>query len=132
MADDQLQAWAVAAAWHSGLCFFFSRSIGQVTPKIIHFYYLKKYFLDQSIQKNILFDFENRSTDSGASVFFTADVSVSLVHPEHLALFIRNCNINRIKVVELHIIYILYVYIQLFTYLAGRPQCQKPARQQLS
>ena len=30
-----------------------------------------------------------------------------------------------------YIIYILYVYIQLFTYLAGRPQCQKPARQQL-
>ena len=34
-------------------CFLFSRSIGQVTPKIIYFHYLKKPFLDQSIQKNI-------------------------------------------------------------------------------
>ena len=32
-------------------CFLFSRIIGQLTPKIIYFYYLKKYFLDQSIQK---------------------------------------------------------------------------------
>ena len=31
----------------------------------------------------------------------------------------------------LYIIYILYVCIQLYTYLAGRPRCQKPARQQL-
>ena len=31
----------------------------------------------------------------------------------------------------LYIIYILYVYIQLHTYFAGHPQCQKPARQQL-
>ena len=31
----------------------------------------------------------------------------------------------------LYIIHILYVYVQLFTYFAGRPQCQKPARQQL-
>ena len=31
----------------------------------------------------------------------------------------------------LNIMYILYVCIQLYTYLAGRPQCQKPARQQL-
>ena len=31
--------------------FFFSRNIGQVTPKMIYFYYLKKQFLAQSIQK---------------------------------------------------------------------------------
>ena len=30
--------------------------------KLFNFYYLKKHFLDQSIQKNILFHFENRST----------------------------------------------------------------------
>ena len=29
----------------------FSRNIAYVTPEIIYFYYLKKYFLDQSIQK---------------------------------------------------------------------------------
>ena len=32
-------------------CFLFSRIIGWLTPKIIYFYYLEKYFLDQSIQK---------------------------------------------------------------------------------
>ena len=32
-------------------CFFFSRDIAKVTPKIIYFYYLIKYFPDQSIQK---------------------------------------------------------------------------------
>ena len=49
-------------------CFFFSRSIGYVTPKIIHFHYLKKYFLDQSIQYIFLFIFENRSTDAYVQV----------------------------------------------------------------
>ena len=33
--------------------FFFSRNIGYVTPKIMYFYYLKKYLLDQSVQKII-------------------------------------------------------------------------------
>ena len=42
--------------------FFFSRNIRSVTPKIIYFYYLITYFPDQNIQKNKLFDFENRST----------------------------------------------------------------------
>ena len=36
---------------HAQQCFFFSRNIGQLTPKIIYFHYLKKYFLDLSIQK---------------------------------------------------------------------------------
>ena len=34
-----------------GQCFIFSRIITQVTPKIIHLYYVKKTFLNQSIQK---------------------------------------------------------------------------------
>ena len=39
---------------YSGIqCFFFSRNIGKVTPKMIYFYYLKKYFPDQSIQKTL-------------------------------------------------------------------------------
>ena len=42
--------------------FFSRRHISQVTPKIMYFYYLNNPFLDQSIQKNILFDFENRCT----------------------------------------------------------------------
>ena len=33
-------------------CFYFSRNIGQVTPNTVCFYYRKKYFPDQSIQKN--------------------------------------------------------------------------------
>ena len=43
-------------------CFLFSRDIGQLTPKIIYFHYLKKSFLNQSIQKNVLFNFEKGST----------------------------------------------------------------------
>ena len=43
-------------------CFLFSRIIGQLTPKNIYFHYLKKCFLDQSIQKNILFNFDKGST----------------------------------------------------------------------
>ena len=38
-----------AESWRNQ-CFFFSRNIGQLTPKIIYFYYLKKYFLAQSNQ----------------------------------------------------------------------------------
>ena len=30
---------------------FFGRNIGQLTPKIIYFHYLRKFFLDQSIQQ---------------------------------------------------------------------------------
>ena len=44
-------------------CFIFSRNIGKVTPKKIYFHYLNKYFLDQSIQKNIFFNFEKGSTE---------------------------------------------------------------------
>ena len=43
-------------------CFLFSRIIGQVTPKIYYFHNLYKYFLDQSIPKNISFYFEKGST----------------------------------------------------------------------
>ena len=35
-------------------CFFFSRKIGQVTTRIIHFHYLKRSFLNQSIQKHFI------------------------------------------------------------------------------
>ena len=31
-------------------CFFFSRNIGKVNPKIIYFHYLKKIFLDRWIE----------------------------------------------------------------------------------
>ena len=34
-------------------CFFLSRNIAEVTPKIMYFHYLKKRFLDQSIQNTI-------------------------------------------------------------------------------
>ena len=42
-------------------CFVFRRNIGKVTPKIIYFHFLIKYFPDQSIQKNILYNFEKRN-----------------------------------------------------------------------
>ena len=47
---------------------FYSRNLDIITPKITYFHYLIKRFLCQSIQKNVLFNFENRST---ASVCFS-------------------------------------------------------------
>ena len=43
-------------------CFLFSRIIGQVTPKINYFYYLKKLFSGSKYPTNILFYFEKGST----------------------------------------------------------------------
>ena len=43
--------WFALERVSAGQCFFFSRNIDWVTPKIIYFYYLKKSFMDQSIQK---------------------------------------------------------------------------------
>ena len=43
---------------------------------MIYFYYIKKYFLDQSIQKNILFKFEKGST--GSNIRFTLQTSSSM------------------------------------------------------
>ena len=40
-----------ARAWQ---CFFFSRNVGSVAPKIIYFHSLIKYYPDQSIQKTML------------------------------------------------------------------------------
>ena len=44
-------------------CFIFSRNIGWVTPKINYFNYLKKILSGSKYPENILFRFENRSTD---------------------------------------------------------------------
>ena len=46
------------------------------------------------------------------------------------AMFARGAR-HEYYIHTLYIMYILYAYIQLYTYLAGRPQYQKPARQQL-
>ena len=56
--------WRSHGTLHSSCvqCFLFSRNIGEVTSKIIYFYYLKIYFPDRSIQKNISFNFEKGST----------------------------------------------------------------------
>ena len=43
-------------------CFLLSRNMGYVAPTNIYFHYLKKHFLDQSIKKNILFNFEKGRT----------------------------------------------------------------------
>ena len=43
-------------------CFFFSRNIGYLTLKIIYFHYLLKNKSGSKYPKNILFNFENRST----------------------------------------------------------------------
>ena len=44
--------------------FLSRRNIGKLTPKLIYFHHLTKHFLDQRFQKNILFNFEKRSTGS--------------------------------------------------------------------
>ena len=43
-------------------CFFFSRIIGYLTPKIIYFHCLKKIFSGSKYPKLVLFNFEKRST----------------------------------------------------------------------
>ena len=48
---------------HHNQCFFFRWNIGLATPKTIYVHYLKSTFQGQSIQKNISFNFENRSAD---------------------------------------------------------------------
>ena len=53
----------------------FSRNIAQVTPKIICFCYLKKYFQDQSIKKKYLNSFWKQlscRSSAGAGVWFEA------------------------------------------------------------
>ena len=45
--------WSVALTTIAQ-CYFFSRNIGQVTPKTIYFHNLQKSFLDRSIQKKLL------------------------------------------------------------------------------
>ena len=57
---------------------FFCRHVGQVTPKIKIFAYSKKSFLDQSIQKNMYFYFENRSTDREELFSEVQDISLCL------------------------------------------------------
>ena len=53
-------------AWYPVLPFQPKYRLGH--PKNHYFHYLKKYFLDQSIQKNILFNFEKGSTDDISGV----------------------------------------------------------------
>ena len=46
--------------------FFLSRNIGQVTLEIIYFQYLKKHFLDQSIQQIFYLILETEALDMSA------------------------------------------------------------------
>ena len=51
-------------------CFYFSRNIGSVTPKIIYFYYLKNTFIGLKYPKNILLNFENKITVGHATCVY--------------------------------------------------------------
>ena len=61
-------------------CFFFSRNIGELTPKNFYFHYLKKSFLDESIQKILDLILKKEALDlidvSASSDFVLADTSV--------------------------------------------------------
>ena len=47
--------------WHVDQRFFFSRNIGYVTPKIVYFHYLKKYFSGWKYPTNVLSHFEREA-----------------------------------------------------------------------
>ena len=59
-----LLMWWQGQWLRSWQCFFSSRNIGQVSPKIMYFHYLQKYFPDQSIWKTFYLILEKRSTGS--------------------------------------------------------------------
>ena len=47
---------------------FFGRNIGQLTPKIVYFHYLRKCFLDQSIQKKVYLILKKKSTGFSSAI----------------------------------------------------------------
>ena len=63
---EPLAKWADVRMFWTRTCLFFSRSIDQVTPKVVYFHYLKKAFSGSKYPKNNFFNFENRSTGSGS------------------------------------------------------------------
>ena len=71
-------------------CFFFSRKISSVTPKVvIHFHYLKKYFLDQSIQKNIPFHCKTEALVPTIHQCFCSSRYIGQVSPNVFHLFLK-------------------------------------------
>ena len=78
-------------------CFLFSRIIGQLTPKIIYFYYLKKYFLDQSIQK-IFHLILKKEPLLHIRPMIVSDAEISLRSPRKIIICIIKIYIYRIKV----------------------------------
>ena len=64
-------------------CFFFGRNIGWVTPKTIYFHYLKKYFLDQNIQKIIKFNLIYKAEALNVQRWFRHYLMNLLLDPEN-------------------------------------------------
>ena len=84
---DILRAWARPI----DQCLFFSRNIGQVTPTIVYFHYLKKICFGSNHPKNNLFNFENRSAAIDKQFQFQIDNKSSIIGSEkssvhHIAL----------------------------------------------
>ena len=83
-----------------GKCFLFSRNIGWLTPKIIYLRYLKKSFLDQSIQKTFYLILKKEALDGaqqgilncptscgGLVIFFQQGALISIRHyPTYLCI----------------------------------------------
>ena len=63
--DAKMGSWLTHIPGHTDMrdhhCFFFSRNIGWLTLKNIHFHYLQ-IFSGSKYPKNILFNFEKKST----------------------------------------------------------------------
>ena len=57
---------------------FPTRNIGNVTPKITYFHYLKKSFLDLRIQKNAVFYFESKSAGLKMKFFYVSTTQTNV------------------------------------------------------
>ena len=73
--------------WDHCQCLFFGRNIGQLTPKIIYFHHLRKYFLRQSIQKTFYLILKKE-----ALIIARAEISVALeTFPTARFAFSKRC-----------------------------------------
>ena len=85
-------------------CFFLSRCTRKVTPKNVYLHDPKKCFLGRSIQKNILFNFENGSTEQLGTEAPESYTSCALLNviPRPANLFIAETALGSVR--KLHIL----------------------------
>ena len=72
---------------------FFGRNIGQLTPRILYFNYLRIFFSGSKYPKNSLFNFEKRCTALDAMLLFAWFIEV-----------LRNCS-TQIRMIQIRFIF---------------------------